>query len=68
MSTHIFHVDPEQKIPEFLVKEVAAKIAYVDAAIRNVNVAQGGGGIVLDLQEEPNQKKRITSLRKSTSL
>lgn len=57
MSTHKFRLDPELEIPEFLVKEVAAKIAYVDATIENVDVSAGEDGIILDLREDPDKEK-----------
>lgn len=57
MSSNDFHIKPEFDIPEFLTKEISAKLAYIDETITGTTVSAGEKGIVLHLRAPPNDTK-----------
>lgn len=57
MSNTSFHVTPEMEIPEYLSKEIRAKLAYVDDTITGSDVLSGHEGITLQLTEKPDDAK-----------
>ena len=59
MPSTTFHIEPEMKIPAFLIKEIEAKLAYVDDTITGADVAADGGGIVLHLNAIPDSAKEV---------
>ncbi|MEE2997909.1 MAG: hypothetical protein VX700_12280 [Pseudomonadota bacterium] len=57
MSSTDFRIEPELEIPEFLVKEISAKLAYVDDTISGATVSAGADGIILHLTDSPDETK-----------
>ena len=57
MPTTTFHIEPNLEIPDFLVKEIGAKLAYVDDTITGAHVSAKRGGIVLHLNAAPDIAK-----------
>ncbi len=57
MSNMSFRVTPEMEIPDFLTKEIGAKLAYVDDTICGSEVLVGLEGITLWLTEKPDPVK-----------
>jgi hypothetical protein len=57
MPTTTFHIEPDLDIPDFLIKEIGAKLAYVDDTITGAEVSAERGGIVLHLNAAPDTAK-----------
>lgn len=57
MASTALRIDPELEIPDFLAKEIRAKLAYVDEGVVAADVAAARGGIVLHLREAPDDAK-----------
>lgn len=57
MSKISFRVTPDNEIPDFLTKEISARLAYVDDTITGTEVLDGLGGITLFLNAEPDRDK-----------
>jgi len=57
MSENIFCVEPDLEIPDYLTKEIGAKLAYADESVVSVEVAEGKGGISLVLKAEPDAEQ-----------
>jgi hypothetical protein len=65
MSSTVLSITPDLKIPEFLTKEIGAKLAYVDDTIFDAKVSADLDGIVLHLAEEPSKAKREYLIEKA---
>lgn len=65
MSSTVLSIMPDLKIPEFLTREIGAKLAYVDDTIFDAKVSADLGGIVLHLTEEPSKAKREYLIEKT---
>ena len=57
MSKITLRITANNKIPDFLTKEIGAKLAYVDDTIVGAEVLEGFGGITLFLSAEPDPDK-----------
>ena len=57
MSSTTLRIEPEMEIPDFLVGEIRAKLAYVDETITGADVSGEAGGIVLHLKSAPDADK-----------
>lgn len=58
MSITTLEIIPDLDIPDFLIKEIGAKLAYVDDTITGADVSVERGGIVLHLNAVPDAAKR----------
>ncbi|MBF0180990.1 MAG: hypothetical protein HQM03_13290 [Magnetococcales bacterium] len=63
MSSAEFLIRPDVHIPEFLIRDVVAKLAYVDEAVAQVSVA-ADGALRLQLQGEPPDAAREGEIRR----
>jgi len=57
MSNSTLNIVPEMDIPDFLAKEIGAKLAYVDDTITGAEVLDGQNGITLHLSKAPGKAK-----------
>ena len=67
MSTTTLKIIPVLDIPDFLIKEIGAKLAYVDDTITGADVSVERGGIVLHLNVVPDAAK-TTYLTEKTNV
>jgi seryl-tRNA synthetase len=65
MSSTSLSIIPDLEIPEFLTKEIGAKLAYVDDTIFDAKVSADLDGIVLHLTEEPSKARREYLIEKT---
>ncbi|MBT4219686.1 MAG: hypothetical protein HOE26_06915, partial [Rhodospirillaceae bacterium] len=49
MTETVLSIVPDMEVPDFLVREIQAKLAYVDEAITSARVSPGVEGIELSL-------------------
>ena len=52
MKRKKLHIIPKTPVPEFLQREIRAKIPYIDERILEVSVSPGQLGIDLTMQDE----------------
>lgn len=58
-AEHVFEIIPALTIPDYLVGEVQAKLAYVDEAISGAHITSGGDCIRLDLNQPCDEPQRL---------